>query len=464
MPFGLRRSLVALSSVLALEVGPVHAADLMDVWRAAQQQDLDYVAAGSARQAGEARRAQAGSLWLPSVQLTGTAGRATSETTANGAQFSAPGFGETSGVNFNTSVTNGTMGRCSIEARQPLLSRERQAQSRQLALSADVADLEWQNAQQTLMLTTAQRYFEVVLASESLRVLQQQDAAVKRALTEARDRHALGDIPVTGTYEASARAEAIRAQILATETDLQLKQIALSDVTGLRPEAMNLRFPTNSAALGEVRALDRWLAEAADRNPLLRMQAKRTEVATEEAAKFSVEASPKIDLVAQAGQDRLSGSGDYGSALNNSTGWMVGVQVSVPLYTGGYRSARQEEALHLADKARTDAERSRQRIALQTRAAWMGLTVGAGRIAALAEALRANQARLDATRVGFQAGDRTTLDVLNAENDAANAELALLQARVESLMDRLRLAALSGQLDETQLQLVNATLAGTPSR
>lgn len=460
----MRKSAVALWAVVMLAAQAGRAADLVDVWRAAQQHDLDFAAAGAAHQAGEARRAQSGTLWRPSVQLTGTAGRMSSETTVNGAQFSAPGFPQTDGVNFNTSVNNGALGRWTIEARQPLLSRERQAQSRQLELSADVAELEWQNARQTLMLNTAQRYFDVALASESLRVLRQQQGAVDRALTEARDRHALGDVPVTGTYEAAARAEAIRAQILATEADLQLKEIALSDVTGLRPEAMQLRFPGNEAVPVEVRALDRWLADAADRNPLLRMQLTRTEAATEEAAKFSLAASPTIDLVAQVGQDRLSGSGDFGSALNSSSAMMIGVQISVPLYTGGYRSARQEEALHLADKARADADRTRQQIALQTRAAWLGLTVGAGRIAALAEALKANRARLDATRLGVQVGDRTTLDLLNAQNDTASAELALLQARIGSLMDRLRLASLSGQLDEAQLQAVNATLQAAAGR
>lgn len=454
----MRRSALALAAVLAVGAAPSQAADLLDVWRAAQQNDLDYAAAASARQAGETRRAQAGSLWLPNVQFNGTAGVATNTTTTNGAQFSAPGLGTNTGVDFNTSINNGTLGRWSLEARQPVISRERLAQSRQLEMAADLADLEWANAQQSLMLTTAQRYFEVVLATEALRVLRQQQEAVNRALIEAKDRHALGDIPVTGTYEATARAEAIRAQIIAAETELQLKQVALSDVTGLKPEAMNLRFPANDAAPGEARALDRWLTEAADRNPLLRMQTKATEVANEEAAKYSLAATPKVDVVAQAGQDRLSGNGDYGSALNNNRGWMVGVQLSLPLYTGGYRSARQEEALHLADKARTDADRTRQKIALQTRAAWMGLTVGAGRIAALSEALRANRSRLDSTRTGVEVGDRTTLDLLNAESDTATAELALMHARIEVLMDRLRLAALSGQLDEPQLQLVNATL------
>lgn len=440
------------------------AIDLIDVWRAAQQHDLDFAAAGAAHQAGEARRTQAGTLWRPSVQLTGTAGRMSSETATHGAQFSAPGFGQTDGVNFITSVTNGSMGRWAVEARQPLLSRERRANSRQLELSADVADLEWQSAQQTLMLTTAQRYFDVALASESLRVLRQQQSAVDRALVETRDRHTLGDIPVTDTYEAAARAEAIKAQLLATEIDLQLKQVALSDVTGLQPETMKLLFPAGDLTRHDTRTLKQWLADAADRNPLLRMHVTRMEVAREEAAKFSLAAAPTIDLVAQIGQDRLRGSGDFGVASNHSSNKMIGVQITLPLYTGGYRSSRQQEALHLADKARADAERTRQQIALQTRAAWLGLTVGAGRIDALAEALKANQARLDATRLGLQVGDRTTLDLLNAENDRAGAELSLLQARIGALMDRLRLAALAGQLDETQLQSVNATLRATHSR
>ena len=454
----MRSFLIAVSSLLTLSSSAAGAADLIDVWREALQHNFEFAAADAAHQAGEARRAQGESLWRPTVQVTGTAGRMSSETATNGAQFSAPGFGQTDGVSFNTSVTNGALGRWTVEARQPLISRERLARSRQLELSADIADLEWQGARQTLMLTTAQHYFEVALASESLRVLRQQQDAVERELLEARDRHELGDIPVTDTYEASARAEAIRAQVLAAETDLQLKQIALSDVTGLQPDAMHLLLPASGSTPGEVRALNQWLTDAAERNLLLRTHLTRIELATEESAKFSVVASPTIDLVAQIGQDRLSGSGDFGPSSINSSNTMIGVQIIVPLYTGGYRNARQEEALHLADKARADTERTRQQIALQTRAAWLGLTVGAGRIAALAEALRANRARLDATRLGRQVGDRTTLDLLNAENDTANAELALLQARVAFLMDRLRLSALAGQLDEAALQAVNATL------
>jgi outer membrane protein len=135
--------------------------------------------------------------------------------------------------------------------------------------------------------------------------------------------------------------------------------------------------------------------------------------------------------------------------------------LNVPLYTGGWRSARQDESLRLADKAMAEGERQAQQVALQTRAAWLGLTVGASRVAALSEALVATRSRLEATRIGRQVGERTTLELLNAENDTAVAELALMQARVSLLLDRLRLAALAGKLDEAQLQLVNASLLST---
>lgn len=455
----------ALSAAwLAAMAVPAAATDLIDAWRAAQQHDLDYAASRAAQQAGAAKRSQASALWRPTVMLSGTAGVAGSDTAATGAQFSAPGFGTSEGVAFNTSVNHGTLGRWALSASLPLFSRERDAQGRQFALSADVADLEWQDAQQTLMLTTAQRYFDVLLASESLRVLRQQRVAVGRALTEAQDRFRLGDVPVTDTHEAAARAEAIAAQALALETDLQLKQAAFADATGLQPAPAQLMFPARDPAPADAQALEVWLSEAAARNPMLRVQLAAVEVARQEAAKSSAALSPIVDAVAQVGRERLSGSGDFGNAGNSAGNRMIGVQLSVPLYTGGMRSARQQEALREVDKAQAKADRTRQQVAQHTRAAWLGLTVGAGRVAALSQAQASSRSRLDATRLGRQVGDRTTLDLLNAENDAASAELTLLQARIEVLMNRLRLAAVAGRLDEPWLQSVNASLQAPGGR
>ncbi len=452
------------SGWLALYAAPACAVDLMEVWRAAQFHDQDYAVARAEQAMAAAKLSQAAALWRPTANLVGAAGVASGETSVRGAQFSAPAFGSSESVAFNTSVNNGLSGRWLLSGRLPLISRERDAQGRQLVLSADIADLDWHEAQQSLMLASVQRYFDVVLASEALRVLRRQQDAINQALVESRDRFRIGDVPVTDTYEAAARAEAIGAQRLALETDLQIKQADFEAATGLVATKLTWRTPGRSPVLPELQALDYWLKESAARNWSLRKRTAAVELARQEAAKTDSVFAPSVDLVAQIGGERLSGNGDYGSASNSSSNRIVGVQVTLPIYTGGMQGARLLEALSGIEKAQAQADRTRQQVAQRTRVAWLGLTVGAGRIAALAQALESSRLRLDATRLGRQVGDRTTLDLLNAENDAANAELTLLQARIELLINRLRLADVAGQLDETWLQQANASLELSPSR
>src|SRR5450631_310121 len=147
--------LVRVMAVLlaaACGVPTARAIDLVGAWRAAQEHDLEYAAARAAHAAGQARRDQGAALWRPSVELTGTAGRMSSSTATSGAQFSAPGFGQTKGVDFNTSISDGNTTNWAVAARQPLLSGARLAQRRALDLAGDLADVQWQEARQALML------------------------------------------------------------------------------------------------------------------------------------------------------------------------------------------------------------------------------------------------------------------------------------------------------------------------
>jgi outer membrane protein len=434
------------------------ALDLTEAWRAAALHDPEFAAARAAHEAGLARRTQAGALWRPNIQLESGVGRASIENATRGAAFSAPGLGASGGVAFDTSVTSGTSTRVALAVRQPLVDREREAQSRQLEIAADVAELEWLDAQQALKLRSSERYFDAALAAEQLRLLTRQTAAVDQALLEAQDRFRIGDRPVTDTHEAAARAASLASRRLAAETELELKRVALADLVGPQPVGVPLPLPTAPVRVDDVGVLADWLAQARQRNPALGVAEARLRAARQEQNKTSTALSPSLDLVAHIGRERLSGTGDFGGASNTSNNRAVGVQLAVPLYTGGWRSARQIEARALVDKAHADVERARQQVALQTRSAWLELAVGSGRQAALSSAALASQARLDATRVGLRAGDRTTQELLDAENDAAAADLALMQARVQLLTNRLRLSALAGQLDETHLSQIDAAL------
>ncbi len=450
---------IAALGLLSCPLAIAHATDLMDVWQAAQGHAPDAQLAQAAHAVGEARRSEAATLWKPSVSVSASAGIANEDTATHGAQFAAPGFGQVNGANFSTSINGGTTAHLAIEARQPLLNRARRTEAHQLELGGDLADQQWMVAHQGQMLQTASQYFDAVLAEERLRVLRREQLAVEFALSEMRDRFAAGDRPITDTHEAGARAEAIRAEVLSAESDAEYCRAVLAEAMGSPVAPGLLARPAVDPPLSAPEPLDSWLQATRDDSPALRAEEISIAVARDEAEKLSADAAPTVDLVSALSRDRLSGSGSYGSASYAAGNGMIGVQVTIPLYTGGNRSARQTEALRLADQAAAKASLVRNGLELQVRHAWLDLNNAPARLRALAAAVQASQARLASTRTGREVGDRTTLDLLNAENDAARAALALIEGRVNVLLARLRLSQLAGHLDDAQLQSINSLLS-----
>ena len=452
----MRIRLLALA-VAASTMASAHAMDLLQAWDGARRQAPELALADAQDRAGAARQDQARAVWRPTIGMEGAAAWATNETATRGAQFSAPGFGESRGVSFDTSVTGGTSTRYAIAFRQPVWNAERSARSRGLAVAGTAAALEAERTRQLLMLRTVEAYFDASLAARRLALVETQLAAVERAASEARDRFKLGDRPVTEVHEAEARAAALRAQRLEAETQARLARAALADLTGLDATASPPRLAAEVAP-ESAGALDGWLARAAQSNTLLQLAAAQFDGAQARREATRGALSPTVDVVAHYGRDRITGDGDFGNASNTSRNAAIGVQVSIPLYTGGLRSAQDAESLALVDQARAQLERAKLDVAHEARAAWMALDVGAARVNSLAAALEASRLRLDATRTGLAAGDRTTLDLLNAENDAAGARLALDVARARLLIDRVRLAFVAGELDDSLLRKLNARL------
>lgn len=435
--------------------GLATAGTLAQAWQAARQHDPDMAVAQAARQTGQARRQLAQTLWRPTVGATASAGLMGADSRMDGASFGAPGLGQVEGASFRSAVDAGLGYRWSVGARLPIYSPERQAQGRQLELAGEAGDLVWLATEQQLMLKTAERHHAVALAAAALQLLRQQQAAVDKALVEAQDRFKLGDQPITDTHEATARAQGLRARVLAAEVDLQLARRALADSTGW-PDAeldkVALATDTTGAPLG---GLDGWLDRVLRHNPSLRQQALAVAQAEQELRKADRGASATVDLVAQLGRDHLSGhgpgSGASGSSAMSGTQYMAGVQVNLPLYTGGQRAARALELGGQLAQAQAELDRFQQQLTQQARATWLRLDAGQARLEALAAAQRASVARLDATRLGRQVGHRTTLELLDAESEAAGAALALTQWRSTLTLERLRLLSLAGGLDEAAL-------------
>ena len=456
-----RLNLKRLSGALlaaALFVPSAQALDLLQAWEQARQHDPQMQVVQATRSSVQAFEAQAQSLWRPVVMGSATVGAISAETRTTGAQFAVGGQPPMPG-SFATSASAALSTRWSLQAKQALYSLERQAQQAQLQQAAGVAEWRADLAQQQFMLLTVQRYFNVLLAERQLQVLKSQHAAVQRSLTEAQDRFAIGDLPVTDTHEAAARASGLQAQWLSADSELQMARQVLAESTRLPAETLKPLTPKAAESAAASPPLDQVLTQVREANTGLRLKKAQWDVARHEVKKHKARGGVTLDLVAQAGRDRLSGDGDFGPAGNTQSQQMLGLSLNVPLYTGGYRSAKLQEAVSAQAQAEAEYELAVQQTQQQARSVWLALQTGPARLSALQAAWKASTARLDATRLGRQVGDRTTLDLLQAQNDAAQSELGWLRAQTELLQTRLQLDALTGSLTVQSLQGLNAQLA-----
>ncbi len=456
-----RLNLKRLSGALlaaALFAPSAHALDLLQTWEQARQHDPQMQVVQATRSSVQAYEAQAQSLWRPVVMGSATVGAMSAETRTTGAQFAVGGQSPMPG-SFATSASAALSTRWSVQAKQPLYSPERQAQQAQLHQAAGVAEWRADLAQQQFMLLTVQRYFNVLLAERQQQVLKNQLSAVERSLTEARDRFAIGDLPVTDTHEAAARASGLQAQWLAADSELQMARQVLAESARLPTETLKPQAPKAAESAAASPLLDQVLAQVREANTGLRLKKAQWDVARQEVKKHQARGGITLDLVAQAGRDRLSGDGDFGPSGNTQSQQMVGLSLNVPLYSGGYRSAKLQEAVSAQAQAEAEYELAVQQTQQQARSVWLALQTGPARLSALQAAWKASTARLDATLLGRQVGDRTTLDLLQAQNDAAQSELGWLRAQTELLQTRLQLDALTGSLSVRSLQGLNAQLA-----
>jgi outer membrane protein len=442
----------------ALCAPSAHALDLLQTWEQARQHDPQMQVVQATRSSVQAYEAQAQSLWRPVVMGSATVGAMSADTRTTGAQFAVGGQPAMPG-SFATSASAATSTRWSLQAKQPLYSPERQAQQAQLQQAAGVAEWRADLAHQQFMLLTVQRYFQVLLAERQQQVLKNQLVAVERSLTEARDRFAIGDLPVTDTHEAAARASGLQAQWLVADSDLQMARQVLAESTRLPTESLKPQAPKVTEPVTASPTLDQVLTQVREANTGLRLKKAQWDVARQEVKKHQARGGITLDLVAQAGRDRLSGDGDFGPASNTQSQQMLGLSLNVPLYSGGYRSAKLQEAVSAQAQAEAEYELAVQQTQQQARSVWLALQTGPARLSALQAAWKASTARLDATLLGRQVGDRTTLDLLQAQNDAAQSELAWLRAQTELLQTRLQLDALTGSLSVQSLQGLNAQLA-----
>lgn len=461
-PWGARVRLSLAEIFLGLGLGmgllaTAQAQTLVEIWQKAQLRDPAFLAAGKEQGIAEALRLQAEKVWSPSVVIQAGAGLVNRYGITREAEFSAPGGFSADDATFRTQQLLAIQGQASIVAQKPLVDRERVIQARQLSLSAGAVGLSQEIAQQRLLLQVVERSLALTHVREQLRLTELQERALARAHEEIRKRQRLGDATPTDVSEAFERLQSVRAGLSGLSSQIQVRELAVSDWIGLTPLSRTLRSHIRAEQL-EYGGLEAALRQMATAHPQLRLLDLQAQIAQTQAQGFPEgRDAARVSAVARAGHQLSTGKGVFPLGQQGAEHY-VGVEITVPLLTGGMRQAQAREALARADHLVATREQARFALEQSIREIWFHLEASKSRLQALEQALSASQSRLDATRKSHAQGMRSTLELLGAETDRVSAEKAVFQERLGILVNRARLSAAVGVMSEEDLVRIDQFL------
>jgi outer membrane protein len=433
----MKKNLIALSITLLSQ--PLFAADLLQSWQAAQKYDANYYAARAGLDAGREKAEQGKALLLPHISLSGNANQVTSNNSA--------------GQN-----SNGNSYGYELKLSQPIYRTEAFAGADQLKKQTDQAEVIFRVAEQDLILRVAKAYFEVLGATEKVKQTTAQKEAVSQQLAQAKKSFEVGVSTITDTDEAQARFDAINSAEIAAHNDMAIKRNAYELLTQLNPTQLSPISNRQQPTTPQPNDMATWLQRSETGSLVIAGQQLGLDIASREIDKYRLESSPTLDLVASYGDAWKSAGISSSGGLDRAGSGQIGLQLSIPLYTGGDRSSKLREALAKKEQQRQTVEASRRDTMQFTKQAFLGVSSGAAQIVALQQALKSSESSLASTKLGREVGVRTTIDVLNAEQTYFSTRYDLTVARYTYLYARLQLAATSGELSEKDLNSVNLWL------
>lgn len=424
---------------------PAGAMDLRQAYEAAYANDASIRASRAGAQANRERLPQAEAQRLPNVAFS--AGRNYNDLTSKTRNF----LGQP--VTTNDQYYSGSQ---TLSVRQPLYRPYISALVRQARAQVQDADATLEKDEQSLVVRVGEAYFDALLAKDQLLLVETQKTNYATQLDAAKKSLAAGSGTRTDIDEAQARLDLTLAQELEAIQNVEFTRRRLETLTGQSSEALaSLDVDRFTPSGPEPAVLQAWVERAEQASPELQSLRAQLEVARQEIEKAEAGHKPTLDAVAQWGRSSSDSVTNVNSRYDNKS---IGLQLSVPLYSGGYVNSTVRQAVAAHERAREVLDATRRDLGVRVHREFRGMTEGVLRVNALQQAVRSAEQAVLSNRKSFEAGSRTTLDVLNAEQQKTTALRDLAQARYVYLVSRLRLLSLAGEDRQASVSQVNVWL------
>ena len=434
---------------------PAYSADLWNVYQLALKNDPTFAQAQANYEAALENKPIARAGYLPNVGLNASRNIQRS----NGSE--PFGFGPNGPIQGNYDSNNYSTA-YSIQITQPIFNWAAWETIKQADASVAQAQAQYLAAQQDLIVRTATAYFNVITARDTLAADHAATEANAKQLEQTKVKYQVGMSAITDVQNAKAAYDQSVATEIAAQQQVINAEESLRAITGQPvgelqqpPADMPLRAPDPDNTT-------QWVATALKQNPNLMAAQAAAAVAASLVSIKRAGHYPTLDLTLQHTKNQnnndFSALGSQFNELSDTNGTVLGLQLSVPIFSGGSVSAQVTQAERQYDAAQDQVQLVTRQTEQQARTAYLGVLTGISQVKALRQSVKSNETSLQGMETGMRVGTRTIVDVLLARQNLVTAQTNFAQSRDTYLTSVLQLKQAAGILNPQDVQQINALL------
>ncbi len=344
--------------------------------------------------------------------------------------------------------------RYSITLTQVLFNWQAFSARNEASLLEDQFEAEYFGELAFLLTDVAEKYFDVLLASDALNSIASEFDAVSNQLDQIQSMYDRQLAQITDLYQAQASLAAVEAQQLQLQTELAMRREALRSASGV--ESGDLYRLSDEANIPPLEnSINYWVQQAEENNHQIRAREYAVEAADKRIDQRRGAYMPQVNFIVQR-QDSDVGFDNRPQDRTDNT--YIGLDVTIPLYAGGSNRAGVREATSQRRIAESELRQVQLQANERVRSAYLQVQSAATMIEAARKLLESTELTSTAMQRGFELGAVTNVDVLNALRDQFRAERDLQRTRYDHVKFLLLLKREAGQLSADDMLEVGGWL------
>jgi outer membrane protein len=310
------------------------------------------------------------------------------------------------------------------------------------------------NTEQNVLLDAVIAYMNVIRDTAIVQLQQQNVQALNEQLRATNDRFQVGELTRTDVAQSQARLRAAESQLSAAQANLNTSRAVFRRDIGSDPGQLK---PANPYEKLKLASLDAAVAEGFGRHPAI--QASRHGVDTAQLQVKVAQGSLLPTLNIEASAQRFT---EPSPNVYNNFDMSAGLRLTVPLYQGGAEYARVRQAKELTGQRQLESDIARDQVRSAIIQSWGLVSASRFQVEAAQAQVAAAQIALNGVREEYRVGQRTTLDVLNAQAELVTARSALITAQRDRVVASYSLLSSVGRLSIVELKLAEVTQTYRP--